>query len=132
MNPIKGILYARRYRPDERGVWYAKKFMQKNYDPEIDEGWGERVRLFAVRATDLAWDQRDKLIKKIGERVRDYNVCKSVQVVGFNRGGESYISVGCEVHMVWAVAARDQLLKFLDLKGYEVLTKEEEFIPLPL
>jgi hypothetical protein len=83
-------------------VFYSEMYRQRGYDREIDEGMSSGMRrLTTVDVTGMPEKDVKRLIDKIGKEASDFNICKQIQVAGFNSGGHRYLSVSGESHMFY-------------------------------
>ncbi|PIN72366.1 hypothetical protein COV21_02415, partial [Candidatus Woesearchaeota archaeon CG10_big_fil_rev_8_21_14_0_10_45_5] len=93
------------------GVFYAIQLKQHDYDHEIDEGLSSGLKRYVtLDLSELSRFQKNEVINGIVRAVKNYDLCKLVQVAGFNKAGKSYVIVSGESHYLYQRAAQDGIL----------------------
>lgn len=92
-------------------IFFAEQLMQNEYDREIDEGLSSGLRRYAtLDVTCLSEKQVAGVLEKLITEVDNFNVCKVVQVAGFNKDNKRYLVVSGESHTLFQKEARDLML----------------------
>ncbi len=92
-------------------LFFAKQFLQSDYDREIDEGMSSGMRRYAtLDVTKLSKKQVKQTILRLVEDAEDFNLCKLIQVAGFNKKDKRYLTVSGESHALFKESARDLML----------------------
>lgn len=99
------ILFKNKKKSD--GIFFIKNLKQNRYDIEIDEGFSSGL----VRYNTLDITGKNKLISyyianKIADKFTNYNLCKQVEVVGFNLNDKKYITISGESHFLYIGEAK--------------------------
>ena len=90
-----------------KGKYSAPAFLsemhrQSGYDREIDEGMSSGMRRLAtINVTGLTDGELGKVIKGLRRESKDFNLCKQIQLAGFNTKGQRFIAVSGESHMFY-------------------------------
>ncbi len=83
-------------------AFLAEQFRQTNYDREIDEGMSSGMRrLVTLDVTGVSDGDMNSLIRSMRGKCKDFNLCKQLQLAGFNTGGHRYLAVSGESHMFY-------------------------------
>ena len=87
-------------------AFYANTIGQSGYDREIDEGMSSGMRRYAtLDVSQLSEAEVGSLIGGLERGARGFNLCKQIQVAGFNAGGKRYVAVSGESHLYFQGSA---------------------------
>ena len=93
-------------------IFFVDRFRQTGYDRELDEGMSSGMRRYAtLDVTEVPEKDLGNLIKGIKTGLSDFNLCKLVQVAGFNKDGRRYIIVSGEGHAMCEGSTKEYALK---------------------
>ena len=91
-------------------IFFGEEFPQTGYDHSINEGFSSGNRRYAtLDVTELTDEQIIEVLEGLTAIVKDYKVCKTTQLVGFNSDGKRYISISGVSHMRAMVAVKDMI-----------------------
>lgn len=95
-----------------QAIFFAEQLRPKGYDREIDEGMSSGlIRYATLDATKLSEKQTTSTLEKLVNEAKDFDMCKLVQVAGFNKDNKRYLIVSGESHISFARDARDMMLE---------------------
>jgi len=60
--------------------------------------------------TKLSEKQVKQVIKGLVDEAQDFNLCKLVQVTGFNKENKRYLAVSGESHAMWQGSTKNEML----------------------
>ena len=97
-------------------LFFAEQFLQKSYDREIDEGLSSGLRRYAtLDVTKLSEKQVRQTIKGLIKDAEDFDLCKLVQVAGFNKEDKRYLTVSGESHASFQDSTKNLMLDKIKL-----------------
>jgi len=82
-------------------LFFSEQIRQTGYDREIDEGCSAYARLVTLDVSDLTEKQTSRAIRDLVEATSDFDLCKLVQIEGFNYEGKRYLTIHGETHSLW-------------------------------
>ena len=114
-------------------TFYVTILKQKHYDREIDEGMSSGMRRYiTLDISKLSKKEVKKLLSGFEKKFSDFDICKLVQIGGFNINDKRYITVSGECHIFFQSACQkatqEVVEKIVKDKTVQFVT---EFIPPP-
>lgn len=114
-------------------TFYINTLRQEHYDREIDEGMSSGMRRYVtLDISKLSKRDIKKILSKFKKIFSNFDICKLVQIGGFNIDGKRYLTISGECHTLFQSscqkATQEDVEKIVKDKNALFVT---EFIPPP-